>query len=170
LTGEDEGLTVHVKYKDVEEIFRGNREQVWQGLREFFDKFLPSFDIANRFALSVDLQKLATECQGLIAFSSEGANLMVARSTLTDNEALQLWLLAAYLGFQIGKLKQEDMAKDELQEKIGKSGKIVSTRLGELAKNGLIAKTSGDRFKITTFGITHIQKELLRKVRTKLEG
>jgi hypothetical protein len=169
LTGEDEGLTVHVKYKDVRETFKGSPEQVWLAVKEFFDRFLSSFDIANRFVLSVDLQKLAIECQGLITFSPEGANLMIERSKLTDNESLQLWLLAAYLGFQLGKLKQEDVNKSELQERIGKSGKIVSTRLSELTKNRLVVKTSEDRFGITTFGILQMQKDLLGKVRAKLD-
>jgi predicted transcriptional regulator len=117
----------------------------------------------------VDLRKLAAECQGLIAFSPEGASLMIEKGKLTDNEALQLWLLAAYLGSQLGKLKQEDMSKDELQERIAKSGKIVSTRLGELVKNGLVAKASEDRFRITTYGIVQMQKDLFGKVRAKLD-
>jgi hypothetical protein len=169
LSSEGESLTVHVKYKDVEETFAGDPEQVWLGIRGFFDRFLSSFDIANRFVLSVDLRKLAAECQGLIAFSPEGASLMIEKGKLTDNEALQLWLLAAYLGSQLGKLKQEDMSKDELQERIAKSGKIVSTRLGELVKNGLVAKASEDRFRITTYGIVQMQKDLFGKVRAKLD-
>lgn len=169
MSSEGESLTVHVKYKDVEETFAGDPEQVWLGIRGFFDRFLSSFDIANRFVLSVDLRKLAAECQGLIAFSPEGASLMIEKGKLTDNEALQLWLLAAYLGSQLGKLKQEDMSKDELQERIAKSGKIVSTRLGELVKNGLVAKASEDRFRITTYGIVQMQKDLFGKVRAKLD-
>jgi len=170
LTCEDEKLTLHVKYKDVEKTFTGDPEQVWLGLKGFFDRFLSSFDIANKLVLSVDTQKLATECQGVITFSLEGANLMIERSKLTDNESLQLWLLATYLGFQLGKLKQEDMSKNELQERIGKSGKIVSTRLGELVKNGQVAKTSEDRFRIATFGIVQMQKDLLSRIREKLRG
>jgi hypothetical protein len=58
--------------------------------------------------------------------------------------------------------------KEELQAKLGKSGKITSTRLGELVKNDLVARTGDDKFKITTFGVVQAQKEILPKVKAKV--
>jgi hypothetical protein len=54
-----------------------------------------------------------------------------------------------------------------LQAKLGKSGKITSTRLGELVKSDLIAKSVDERFKITTFGVVQMQKDVLSKIRAK---
>ncbi|MEM3642079.1 MAG: hypothetical protein QXH37_09180, partial [Candidatus Bathyarchaeia archaeon] len=115
----------------------------------------------------VDLQQLAKDCEGLIAFSKEGANLLVSKDKLTDNETLLLWLLANYVGFQLGLVGNDSVSKEELQAKLGKSAKITSTRLGELVKNGVVAKTIEDRYKITTFGITQMQKEIIPKIKTK---
>jgi len=61
----------------------------------------------------------------------------------------------------------DSFSKEELQFKLGKTGKITSTRLGELVKNEYAVKTADDRFKITTFGITQTQKEILPKVKAK---
>jgi hypothetical protein len=94
LTGLEDTITVNIKYKGVDQTFTGNVENVWLSTRKFFDELVPSFEIANRLMLKVDLQKLAKECEGIIAFSDEGPSVLVPRGKLTDNETLSLWLLA----------------------------------------------------------------------------
>ena len=170
MSGEMEKITVQVKFRDVEKTFSGAPEEVWLGLNKFFGEFLPSFDIAKRLVLSVDLQGLVKECEGLIAFSKEGANLLVSKDKLTDNETLLLWLLANYIGFQLGLVGSEAVSKEELQAKLGKSGKITSTRLGELVKSNMVAKIAEDKYKVTTFGITQMRKEIVPRIRAKIGG
>ena len=160
-------VTVHVRFGDVEQTFSGSVEDVWLSLNRFFGEFLPSFEVAKRLVLSVDLEGLVKACQGLIAFSKEGANLLVSKDRLTDNEALLLWLLAGYVGFGLGLVGSDVVGKEELQAKLGKSGKIVSTRLGELVKGDMVVKTSDDKFRITTFGIVQMQKDIILKIRAK---
>jgi hypothetical protein len=170
LTSEADSITVHVKYGDVEKTFVGNLEEVWLSLNRFFGEFLPSFDVAKRLVLSVDLQALVRECEGLIAFSSEGANLLVSKDKLTDNETLLLWLLANYVGFRLGLVGSDALSKEELQFRLGKSGKIVSTRLGELVKNNMILKIADEKFRITTFGVVQMQKDIIPKIKAKVGG
>ena len=167
MTEQPEKVAVHIKYKDVEKTFSAGPEEAWLLLSKFFAEFLPSFDIANKLLLNVDLQRLAEDCEGVIAFSQEGANLLVSKSKLTDNETLLLWLLAGYLGNKLGMLESDVLSKEELQAKLGKSGKITSTRLGELVKSDLVAKTSDEKFRITTFGVAQMQKDILPKVKAK---
>lgn len=159
---------VHVKFDDVEKTFSGNVEDVWLSLNKFFNEFLPSFNVAKNLMLNVDLQGLAKECEGLIAFSTEGANILAPKTKLTDNETLLLWLLAHYIGFQLGLVENNAVSKEELQAKLGKSSKITSTRLGELVKSGLVAKTAEDKYKITTFGVVQMQKEIIPKIKAKI--
>jgi len=162
-----EKVAVHIKYKDVEEAFSATPEEAWLLLNKFFSEFLPSFETANKLRLSVDLQQLAKDCEGLIAFSPEGANLLVSKNKLTDNETLSLWLLAAYLGHKLGMIENDAVSKEELQAKLGKSGKIASTRLGELVKSDVVTKTADEKFRITTFGVVQMQKDMLPKIKAK---
>jgi hypothetical protein len=55
-----------------------------------------------------------------------------------------------------------------LQAKIGKSGKITSTRLGELLKNDFAVKITDEKFRITTFGVLRFKKRLFRESNQKL--
>jgi hypothetical protein len=61
-------------------------------MSRFFGEFVPSFEVAKKLVLSVDLQRLVEECEGLIVFSQEGASLLVSKDRSTDNETLLLWL------------------------------------------------------------------------------
>lgn len=163
-----EKIIVQVKFGNLEETFEGSSEEVWLSLNRFFSQLLPSFEIAKKLVLNVDLQRLVEDCVGLIAFSKEGANLLVSKDKLTDNETLLLWLLAYYLEFQLGFVKEDCVSKEELQNKLGKNAKITSTRLSELVKGNMIARVSEDKYKITTFGIVHMQKEIIPKIRAKM--
>jgi len=160
-------VTVHVKLGDVEQTFTGNVEDVWLSLNRFFGEFLPSFEAAKRLVLSVDLERLVKDCEGLIGFSREGANLLVSKDKLTDNETLLLWLLAGYVGCSLGLVASDAVSKEELQAKLGKSGKIVSTRLGELVKGDVVAKAADDKYRITTFGVVQMEKDIIPKIRAK---
>ena len=167
MTEKPEKISVQVKYKDIEKTFSGSPEETWLLLSRFFSEFLPTFEIANRLWLSVDLQKLTKDVESVIAFSKEGANILLPKSKLTDNETLILWLLAGYLGNKLGFLDSDAMSKEDLQAKVGKSGKITSTRLGELVKNDMVSKTDDEKFRITTLGVFQMQKEMLQKIKAK---
>jgi hypothetical protein len=92
----------------------------------------------------------------------------VPKNKLTDNEELLVWLAAHYLGNKLGLINYDSLSKDELQAKLGKSGKITSTRLGELVKNNSATKMADEKFRITTFGVLQLQKTVLSKIKSKI--
>jgi len=168
LSQQTKEIQVHLKYKELEQRFSAEPQEAWLLVSQFFKDLIPSFEIAQKLWLSVDLKQLASDSNGVVAFSSDGASLLVPKSKLTDNEALSVWLTAYYLGSKIGMVSSDSLSKDELQIKLGKNGKITSTRLGELAKNGLVQKTVDDKFRITTFGVVQTQKEVLPRIKSKI--
>ena len=164
-----EKVRVHLKYKEIEQQFSAQPEEVWLLINQFFKDFIPSFEIAQKLWLSVDVEQLAKDLDGIAVFSSDGASLLVPKNKLTDNEALTLWLTAYYLGNKLGVINSDVLSKDELQLKLGKSSKITSTRLGELSKNGLVQKTSDEKFRMTTLGVVQTQKEIIPKIKSKIK-
>jgi hypothetical protein len=167
LSTKPEKIQVQIKYKDMEQQFSAEPQEAWLLLSQFFKNLVPSFEIAQKLTLNIDLQQLAKDLNGIIAFSSDGVSLMAPKNKLTDNEALLVWLAATYLGHKLGLVDLDCLSKDELQTKLGKSSKITSTRLGELVKSEMVAKDSDDRFRITTFGVTQTQKDIMPKIRAK---
>ena len=168
MSQKQESIQVHLKYKELEQQFSASPQEAWLLINQFFKDFIPSFDIAQKLSLSIDMQQLAKDLSGVAAFSNESANLLVPKNKLTDNEALMIWLTIYYLGCKLGIINSDSLSKDELQTKLGKSGKIVSTRLGELVKNGTVQRTTDEKFKTTTFGVVQTQKEVLPRIKTKI--
>ncbi len=165
-----EKIQVQIKYKEIEQQFSADPQDAWLLINQFFKDFIPSFEIAQKLWLSIDLQQLAKDLNGIAAFSTDGASLLVPKNKLTDNETLSIWLTAYYLGHKLGMVNSDSLSKDELQMKLGKSGKITSTRLGELAKNGIVLKTADERFRITTYGVVQTQKEIIPRIKSKINA
>ena len=163
-----EKIQVQIKYKEIEQQFSADPQDAWLLINKFFKDFIPSFEIAQKLWLSIDLQQLAKDLNGIAAFSTDGASLLVPKNKLTDNETLSIWLTAYYLGHKLGMVNSDSLSKDELQMKLGKSGKITSTRLGELAKNGIVLKTADEKFRITTYGVVQTQKEVIPRIKSKI--
>lgn len=161
-------VTAHIKYKDVEQTFTGSVDDVWVSVNKFFSEMIPALEVARKVVLTVDFQSLIEGCKDIIAVAPEGAALLVPRAKLTDSETLSLHLLATHIGYKLGLLDNGAVSKEELQVKLGKSGKITSTRLGELNREGWVTKTSEDNYKITTIGIKSLQREVLPRIRAKI--
>ena len=165
----EEKITVHVKYRDVEQTFVGNVDDVWVSVNRFFSQVIPSFDVTRKVMLTVDLQKLIEDVDGVIAIAPEGPELLISKQKLTDSETIQLYLLAAHIGYRLGHLSRDSFSKEELQTRLGKSSKITSTRLGELCREGMATKTGEGDYKISTIGIKRLQEETLLKIREKIQ-
>jgi len=153
-------VTIHVKYGDVEQTFSGNVNDVWISVNKFFSESIPAFDVARKVTLTVDLAKLVEDFKDVIAIAPEGPEVLIPKEKLTDSEALQFYLLAAYVGYRLGKQPADAMTKEELQVKLGKSMKITTTRLGELVKQGNVIKTNEGDYRIATIAIKKLQEEL----------
>ena len=162
-----EKICVLIRYRDIEQQFSAEPQEAWLLLTKFFKTIVPSFEIAQKLQLNVDLKQLSQDLVGIVAFSTECPNLLVPKTKLTDNEALLVLLTAYYLGYKLALIDSDSVSKEVLQAKIGKSGKITGTRLGELVKNGLATKEADDQFKITTFGIVQAQKEVFHRIKAK---
>lgn len=155
----ERAVTVCVKYGGVEQTFTGDVNKVWISVNKFFGEIVPAFDIARKVILTVDLVKLIEDFNEVIAIAPEGPELLIPKEKLTDSETLQLYLLAAYMGYRLGKLPGDTMTKEELQSKLGKNMKITTTRLGELVKQGDVIRTEEGTFRITTKAIKQLQEK-----------
>lgn len=159
-------VTVHIKYKDVEQTFSGSADDVWVNVNRFFSELVLAFDVARKVVLTVNLEKLVEDCKGIIGVASDGTSLLISRKKLTDSETLMLHLLANYIGHKLGSLKEDSTSKETLKMELGKTAKITSTRLGELVREGTVNKTEEGEYKITTKGIKQLQEDL-PKIRMK---
>jgi hypothetical protein len=161
-----EKVSVHVKFGDVEQTFVGTASEVWFLVNKFFTEMMPDLEILSNIVLTVDLQRLIEDCRDIVAITPEGIAVLVPKEQLTDNEALLLHLLAGYIAQKSGLTETSALSKEALQNGLGKSPKIISTRLGELTRKGQVVRMNND-YKISTIGIKTLQNELLPRLKAK---
>lgn len=162
-----EKVIIKIKYKHIEKTITASPEETWRFLRGFFKEFIPSYKIAEKLTINVDIQKIAKECEGLIVYLSDQPIILKPNKKLTDTETILLWLLAYYLGNEINIIESKSISTDFFQSKLKKSRKIIITRLNELAKNNMIKKISASDYALTYLGISLMQKEILSKIKLK---
>ena len=160
-------VTVHIKYENIDETFTGDADDVWISVNRFFNQMIPLFDIARSVVLTVDLKAVLEASKDLVGVSEEGAIVLVSKQKLTDTESLLLKLLGAYIGRQLGLLDRSDLSIEELQRWLGKSGKITSTRLGELCREGLVKTSQKGSYRLSTLGIKQLVDEVLTRIKNK---
>jgi len=148
-------------------MFTGDADNVWVSVNRFFGEMIPTFDMARKVTLTVDLAKVIEDFKDIIAIAPEGPELLIPKDRLTDSEILQFYLLAAYVSFRLGKRLTDAMTKEELQAKLGKSMKITATRLGELVKQSIVTKTEDGSFRIATIGVKKLQEDL-KAIKTEI--
>jgi hypothetical protein len=153
-------VTVHVKYGGVEQTFTGNVNDVWVSVNKFFSELIPTFDVAQKVTLTVDLAKVIEDFKDVIAIAPEGPEVLLPKEKLTDSEILQFYLLATYVAYRLGNRSTDAMTKEELQVKLGKNMKITATRLGELVKQGNVVKDAEGNYRVATVAIKRLQEEL----------
>jgi hypothetical protein len=163
----NEEIKVHIKYKDTEQTFTGETNQVWSSINRFFTEIIPAIQTIKNALLTVDLETLIEDSKNVIALAQEGPVILVSKQRLTDTETIMLYLLASYIANKLGQSK-DFVSKEELQSGLGKSAKITSTRLGELIREGQATKTEEGNYKITTLGIKRFQEEILPEIKEKL--
>jgi len=168
LSANPEKITLQIIYKEIEQHINAEPQEAWLLLNKFFKDMIPSFEIAQKLWLNIDLEQLVIDLKGIVAFSADGISMLIPKNKLRDNEALLVWLLAYFLGNKLELVQSDSVSKDELQIRLGKSGKITSTRLGELVKNDFVTKMTDEKFRITTFGVFQVQKEIIPRIKSKI--
>ena len=167
--GDEDRIVVHVRYRDVEQVFEGPVEEVWRAVNKFFSELIPIFRLVGEAVLTIDLADLIEELKDLVSLSDGRIIILADKKELPDKDVLLLGLLGAYIGHRIGALPKETLSSSELREMLEKTAKITSTRLGELRKSGWIEKTDRGEYRITPLGIFKFREKRLPKIIAKLK-
>ncbi len=166
----EDTITVHVRYRDVEQRFEGPVEEVWRAVNKFFSNLIPVFRLVGKAIITVDLTELVEELKDLVALSDGQIVIVADKRVLSDKDILMLGLLGAYIGYRLGDLPKDTLSSAELRTILEKNAKITSTRLGELKKEGWVEKTDSGEYRVTTLGILKFREKRLPRILSKLRA
>jgi len=166
MSSEGETLEVSVKYGQLESRFTGTVDEVLRGVIEFISKVCPTYDLASRLVMTVDVEKLMEDLEGIIAITEEGLVSTIPSDILSDKEAIRLQLIKTYLGYRLARQDKETMSLgDIITETRGKPG-AVAGRLSEMVSDGLVKRAGRGEYQITTLGIKDFCERVLPKIKS----
>jgi hypothetical protein len=170
MSSEEEKLEVSVKYGQLESHFVGTVDEVLRGVIGFISKVCPTYDLASRLVMTVDVEKLIEDLEGIIAITEEGLISTIPSDLLSDKEAIRLQLIKAYLGYRLARWDKETMSLgDIITETRGKTG-AVAGRLSEMVSDGLVKRVGRGEYQITTLGIKDFCETVLPKIKSPSKG
>jgi len=163
-------LEVTIRYGAMEKKIVGRPEDVAKAVLSFLRSLVPQLELASRLVLSVDLSKVATACEGIMAITPEGVVVTVSMESLADRELLLLHLAREKIAELTGKSESDTVQASDLIAVTKRSGGTVAGRLSELCAEGLAERRGKGEYHITTLGLHIFQEQVLPKLKKNQGG
>jgi len=157
---------------DAKADIEGSPEEVLRLFIQFMSNLYPAFTLVKRLTLTVDLESLLESLEGIIAFASEGAVILVPKEKLDKlslRDLISLHLAKAFVGYSVGKSGKESVSVDELLAAIGGRIGAMAGRLSEMVDEGLVARIGRGEYKVTTLGLKQFQDNVIPKLKQLLK-
>ncbi|MCW3987677.1 hypothetical protein DRO66_01460 [Candidatus Bathyarchaeota archaeon] len=162
---EDEVVEVVVTYRGLEVKFSGDINEVVRFFLEFLNKMLPTYELVSRLTLTIDLEKLVTGVEGIIAITPEGLIVIISQELLGEREVILLHLVKTYIGYQLGKLDLDIMSISDIISITSGKPSSSAARLSELVQMNWVERAGRGEYRITTYGIKSFSEEILPKIK-----
>ena len=162
---EDEVVEVVVTYRGLEVKFSGDINEVVRFFLEFLNKMLPTYELVSRLTLTIDLEKLVTGVEGIIAITPEGLIVIISQELLGEREVILLHLVKTYIGYQLGKLDLDIMSISDIISITSGKPSSSAARLSELVQMNWVERAGRGEYRITTYGMKSFSEEILPKIK-----
>lgn len=116
-------------------VFEGDPKEVFVALQDFLLKLYPALSLAKRLMTAPDLASYVEELSKVVGVTEEGPYFKVDTSPLSDRERILLCLALQKVLFMLGTCDSDVLQLAELAAILGKSSKVVSSRISEIPKN-----------------------------------
>ena len=160
-----------MEYGETKMDLEGSPEDVVQAFLNFICKVYPAYSLVKDLTLTVDFEALLRDLSGVIAFTVEGAVVLVPKERfgkLSVRELIALHLTKVYVGNNLGKVEKSAFSIDELLTAIGGRIGALAGRLSEMVNESFVERVGRGEYKITTYGIEQFQKAILPKIKQLL--
>ncbi|MFQ5763278.1 MAG: hypothetical protein ACE5PO_09600, partial [Candidatus Bathyarchaeia archaeon] len=166
-------LKVHVEIGEAKTDIEGTPEEVIRALHQFMSNVYPAFTLVKRLTLTVDLERLLTSLEGIIAFTPEGTVALIPKEKLAQLSLWELILLnltKAFAGHSLGKSSKDSLSVDELLAAIGGRIGAMAGRLSEMVDGEMVARIGRGEYKVTTLGLKQFQDNVIPKLKQLMKG
>lgn len=154
---------------DLEVEFKGYVDDVVRSLLKFLGEFYPTWDLASKLSLKVDLARALESMEEVVAVAPEGPVLVVDRSRITDLESIWLAFAKAWVAYQLGLSDDYSLTGRDIQRETGVKPGTISARLSELASQGYLDKPRRGAYRLTSLGLKKLIEDIIPTVRGRMK-
>jgi hypothetical protein len=165
----DEGkIEVFVKYQSMEVKFSGTINEVTRSFLDFMSKILPSYALVSHLTMTVDLESLLKDLEGIVAITPEGLILTVPREKIGEREVILLNLVKMSVAYQLSKSDKDSFSIADLLKATGGKPSSTAARLSELVDLGWVDRVGRGEYRITTYGLKSFIETVLPKLKSSI--
>jgi len=165
MSQEEGNIDVLVKHQSMEVRFSGTANEVIRGFLEFMSKILPNYDLISKLTITIDLETLLRDLEGVIAITPEGIIVTTSKEQIGEREAILLQLIKTRVGYQLGKLDKESMSIANILTSTRGKPSSTAARLSELVSINWVDRIGRGEYKVTTYGIKSFTETVLPKIK-----
>ena len=170
LTSLGQSLEVTIRYGSLEKKMIGRPEDVGKAVLSFLTSVIPQLELASRLVLSIDLERIAKACEGIVAVTPEGVVATVPVESLSDRELLLFHLAREKITQMTGKSENDTVLASNLIAATKRSGGTVAGRLSELCAESLAERKGKGEYHITTLGLHVFEEQIVPKLKKSQGG
>lgn len=154
-----------MKCGDLETKFSGNVDDVISGLFKFLSDIYPTYKTLSRITVTVDVEALLRDLEGVVAVTPEGVVLLKPPEglTLIDRDLIGLHLIRIYVGQKLGLLERDSVSLADLLKFTGGKQGPIAGRLSEMVNEGLVERLGRGEYRITTLGVKVFMDSVMPK-------
>jgi hypothetical protein len=128
-------------------------------------KILPNYDLISKLTITIDLETLLRDLEGVIAITPEGIIVTTPKEQIGEREAILLQLIKTRVGYQLGKLDKESMSIANILTSTRGKPSTTAARLSELVSINWVDRIGRGEYKVTTYGIKSFTETVLPKIK-----
>jgi len=168
MSGKEDKVEVFVKYQEMEVRFLGTTPEVTRSFLDFMSKILPSYALIHSLTITIDLETLLKDLEGILAITPEGMIITIPREKTGEREIILLNLVKMNVSYQLGKTENESVSIADLLKATGGKPSSTAARLSELVDLSWVDRVGRGEYRITTFGLKSFIETVLPKLKLSL--
>lgn len=168
MSTEEGKIEVFVRYQGMEVKFSGNINEVTRSFLDFMSKILPSYALVSRLTMTMDLEGLLKDLEGIVAITPEGLILTVPREKVGEREVILLNLVKMSVAYQLSKSDHDSVSIADLLMATGGKPSSTAARLSELVDLSWVDRVGRGEYRITTYGLKSFIETILPKLKSNM--
>lgn len=157
-------LHIALSYGELRAEFEGEPGEAVRFLIRFIEDNLPSYSLARRIALSMDVERLISALEEYVGYSeADGFFFKPSFRDLPYSDQILVFLAKRHVEHMWGYAKSPSVGMKEITDELGMGKGTSSARLTELLRKGLVKRLERGDYAITTSGL----HDLIERMRAK---